>query len=439
MTENIPSHPSGIDYSIFLNDASDSWEQIYNKNIKFSENLQNIIANSVFLPNARVQIPIITAYILIPSALGKILPILFCYGKQGTGKSTIGKIASKIHGVSIFNAETTFAAFKNATNQRRWDMSDEENPKEKNAICILDDIKEDFFREKPQFYSILKSGYDRNTDTMEIASNNAGQNLTFRTFCTKIIGSVSNLHCNPKFKELQRRLIIIRHKKFENLSFQDKKECYLLSHNLVRKNYDLFSDDKDVILETHELQALQKWDGSNRLDIDNFDWTGFDNFYKEFWQDINNCVCFAKIRKRLGKRKKDFELPKVFDSHNWIISIDLICAGITTGVWENLEEALKAVAIFWEWSNSKLETENSATLKLLNEFIQKEIAIINKLNSEIGDESIPYSINPLKLKNFLAECGSKGQLDMLPNTQNILDCMEQLGWRLDKRKWVLDK
>lgn len=436
---DLPLQSSGIDYSIFLNDSSDSWEQIYDKNIKFSGNLQNIIANSVFLPNASIQIPIVAAYILTPSALSKILPILFCYGKQGTGKSTIGKIASKVHGVSIFNAETTFAAFKNATNQRRWDMSDEENPKEKNAICILDDIKEEFFREKPQFYSILKSGYDRNTDTMEIASNSAGQNLTFRTFCTKIIGSVSNLHCNPKFRELQRRLIIIRHKRFESLTTKEKQECYFLSHKPIKNNFGLFPNEKDITLETNDIKLAANWDGSNRLDIDNYDWTNFDNFYKDFWQDINNCVCFAKIRKRLSKRKKDFELPTVFDSHNWIISIDLIACGITAGIWDNLEEALKAVGKFWEWSNSKIETENSATLKLLNEFIQKEIETIKRLNAEIGDESIPYSINPLKLKNFLAECNNKGQLDMLPNTQNILDCMEQLGWRLDKRKWILDK
>ena len=400
-----------FDYSIFLNESTDSYETVWNNSLTYPENIIELIKNSILLPNSKIQIPIIASYILIPSAMAKILPILFCYGSEGTGKTNICKIAKFIHGVDIEGSTTTFAGLRNILKERKY--YDNDMSKERNAILIFDDIDEKIFVENPNIYRMLKCSYDRESDTIEISSGTTGTNEKFRTFSTKIIGSYAPLHTLPSLAELHRRMIVIKCKK--DFLFNRDELVESLSYQQPGFDYDN--------------------PGFNRLDIDSLNFTGLSVKYRNFWEDFDRCCKYASIRKKLvNKRSK----PDSIKSYQWIISIDILSTGIASGIWD-FASGIEHLEAYWQWINNYKDQDVSATFKLLKDFIAIETENITKINNELGFDAVPIRIEPKKIKQFLDKCSHDGKLDITPKIQTVLDVMRQLGWRLDKDWWVLIK
>lgn len=400
-----------FDYSLFQIESSETYHVIWDNELTYSENIINLINQSVLLPNAKIQVPIIASYILIPSALAKILPILFCYGAENTGKSTIGKIASYIHGVDIESSTTTFAGLKNALTQRKY--YDGDLNKERNTILIFDDIDAKLFIEKPDLYRMFKCGYDRATDTIEVSSNTIGTNLKFKTFCPKIFSSYQPLHLSTAFPELQRRMLVINFKKIENFTNNELIE----SLSYQQPNYD---------------KSHPKFE---KLDIDSIEWKGLSSKFLEHWENYDRCYQYMTLRKDLASAKKRYK-PDCIESHQWLISIDLLCSGIVSGIWKNTTEAIENITNFWMVVKAKKNADTSATVKLLYDFIEAEIAQAKKVNNELGYEAIKEKIEPKKLKKFIQKCIDNGELDISPKISTIVDIMRQLGWKLDKDGWI---
>lgn len=415
-----------IDYSQFLNDSLDSWEELWNPQLKLWENLANILQDSVLVPSAKIQVPLAIAYICAPSAISKILPILFCHGrKPGTGKSTLGKFAAIVHGVPVCTASYTAASIRNYLLEAKYTQYDGSFI-EKNTILILDDVDKRFFQDNPDIYRMFKFGYDRSTDTIEIAGER-GSNLKFRVFCGRIVSSVSPLYAEPAFPEFQRRCFVMKFKKFED--FQ--------KHEIERFPVGNYTQglSTDAVLGSHEYS----WNVLERLNLDVYNWEGFDEHLKSFWRNTDNCRIFTAYREQLSKKKKSFHLPKNLLGEQWTISTDVLCSGLTLGIWRNLQDAADFLAKYWEWANSTKDSEYGATLKILRELIETDTAYASNINTQAGREVYPLTISPKRIKTALDEALKHGELDLSPSIDNIKNCMAQLGWKLDVRQWVPDK
>ena len=75
----------GIHYSEFCD--SDELQHIVPKLIE--------VASTIPVDDPRNKV--LAAYLLTPSALTSMMSILFCYGELGTGKSSMGSIASGLY------------------------------------------------------------------------------------------------------------------------------------------------------------------------------------------------------------------------------------------------------------------------------------------------------------------------------------------------------
>lgn len=399
-----------IDYSQFNEDSSEPWQDIYDNDLNLAQNLINILNQSVLLPSSKIQTPIAIAYMLIPSAIAKIVPILFSHGQAGTGKSTVGYLAAKLHNAPINTSGDTFASIRNYLEAARWHFPEQKRG-EKNTILIWDDIDEAVFISKPDIYRLLKYGYDKSSDQILIAGKD-GENLVFRVFSPKITSSIQSLHNHPKYPELQRRVIVLKHKKLELFTKQEKEESEIAC--------DFIAGD--------------------RLDLKAVDWTGFYHKFNDLWRDIDTCKLYAATRKKLTSRgKKPFQLNEFVTAEKFTISVDIICAGVTCGVWENLIDGVEAINKYWQWHKENIADEAGAMLKLVKQFIEQETNQARLTNEGLGFEACPIEINPDKLKKKLNYWQDTGQLDMTPRTDVIVNVMRQLGWRLEPGKWVEDR
>ena len=152
-TEVLNGAKAPVSYASFRKSAKKPWTELIDDRKELSENVRAILDRLVILPNHSLHAPIATAYILIPSGLAEILPILFCQGAAGSGKSTIGKLASLVHYGSmdgILGGNATYASIRNYLNKIRWISL--EHGEEYNTILVWDDIKAKNLSEKPEIY-----------------------------------------------------------------------------------------------------------------------------------------------------------------------------------------------------------------------------------------------------------------------------------------------
>jgi hypothetical protein len=383
-----------IDYSRLDRDYLPSWEKLYDSSKLLSHNLLELLKKTVWLPQGEMAYELIVAYILIPSALARVCPVLFLQGARGTGKSTIGFVASKLHGVHVHTSADTFAAIRNDLEVRKWlDVPNEGRRVEQNAILIWDDIDESVFSEKPDIYRMLKFGYDKESDTISISSNKPGVNLQFRCFCPKIISSCSPLHVSPSTVELQRRMLLVKTKKIEDFTEAEKKANGI--HGSL-------------------------WQRS-RLDLANYSWVGFEEQYKQFW-DEDLAKFYVEIRAAIAAN------PPPLDSHALPVSIDLIATAVASGLWSDQQEAYDKIRAYWDW-HSRTCSDNLSSLTAL----LKKIVDTHELNARDG--SIAPEINPRYLKDRVGDWHNAGMLEAEPSARVIGQAMGQLGYRLKMGQW----
>jgi hypothetical protein len=400
MDDDAPYISSSELYSEML----DSWDTLWNKKLGLYENIKNIVSQSTFLPNPGC-IPLVTIYCLMPSKWAKIAGILFSCGDEGSGKSTIAKLANKIHGYkSTFSPADTFSSVRNALEGRKW--VDEERTIEKEGVILCwDNIDAATFQREPRLYQLLLVGYDSSTSTMAIA-NQDGTNKFFDVFCPKIISSVQPLHFKSDFKELRRRMLVIPHKKLSRFT-----------------PYEL---------------SIQKLNFDERLDIDSVSWNGIEKEFHNFWNSLDNCRTYVSFRKLLSV-KNTLKLPAIINADRWAISKDILCTGLTLKVWKDLNEAIDYIASYWHYCEDVIYKEGSATLEHLRQFIIDETEIQIRVNEALvadGRKPQKLKIASIRLKQKLESLQREGALDINPKLAEIQNIMNELGWRLTTEGWI---
>lgn len=392
------------DYSqIFKGEDSgiDTWRDIYSESLSLPDNLLYILKRTIFLPHDFYRI--IAAYFLLPSALCRVVPYLFLYGQSGSGKSTVAKIASYLHGVNINSSSDTFAGIRNSLNERRNANIEipSDDPKfpsvwksvERNTSMVWDDIDSSVFANNPDLYRLFKFGYDRSTDKIIVSSKEVGENLEFRCFCPKVFSSISPLHLDDRFRELKRRLIVIPCKRIEELPESRQDELGITTDN---------------------------WQ-SKLLDIGAYDWKGFNKVFDEFW-DIEMASVFYTTRKALSTSVKGLS------SQERAISLDLLTTGIACGIWDSDSEAVACLKAYWNWF--KEETEKNAGLgELLKQFIRQQ-----ERNATNGNK--PLEIYTPQVRSQIDVWVAQGWLLEKPKPREIKDLMLDLGMRLQQGKWI---
>jgi hypothetical protein len=395
-----------IDFSQFRNDSGESWTELYDEEMSLADNLKAMIGQSVILPSARIQTPIAVAYMMIPSAMANCVPNLFCVGQKGTGKSSIGYIAAGLHYGQIqgyvLGSSSTFASTRNFIRDIRF--HDGDKSWERNCCLIWDDLKADTLRDE-KFYAMIRSGYNRASDLVVIAGGEPGENIEFYTFSPKILSSIEPFYAQHKFSELARRVLVIRFKKFEDFTPEERREAEL----------DSTFDIKD------------------RFVPEVANWSGFETKLFKFWNDTTNLRHYQEIKKACTKRgKKSFTIPDSIEGENWTISIDLICAGVVAGVWNSLAEAVEHMGEYWTWFRENIQSSYGATQKVLKAFIEEQTKQIELANPHLiaqGVKPMALQINPELIKNHLNYAYQKGWTDTSTRPQDISAIMNSLGWQ----------
>ena len=388
-----------FDYSYLLSNEKslrDTWEDLIDNNLSVPENLLNLLPKFVVLPQDYYDI--IAAYLLIPSALAQKVPYLFCCGRSGTGKSTFGKFASYWYGVPINTSSDTYAAIRNGLDSRKY--KDIEIPSkdpnfpsvykrvETNMGMVWDDMDLVIFFARPDLYRLFKVGYDRATSKISISSETKGENLTFDCFGCKIFSSISPLHLDDSFKELRRRLIVILFKKIED--FSDERLDQL---GITRSNY-----------LTH------------LLDIDDYDWKGFSSLFANYW-NTELAEVYLITRKVLSKT-----LSKDFTAEQKAISLDLLTAGVVSGIWPDEYEGIQKLRNYFAWY--KRETEQYSGLnKLLRDYV----------NTEQGQNS---QISTLELHSQIRIWLNQGWILEKPKPKQVKALLADLGLVLHQGYWI---
>ncbi len=205
-------------------------------------------------------------------------------------------------------------------------------------------------------------------------------------------------------------MIVIPHKKFEKFNHADKQ--YYQEMDLNR----------------------------DKLDIDSISWEGIEKNYFQFWGNLDKCKEYVMHRKFLTKRgKKPFKIPDTIKSHEWTISVDLICTGLVLKVFSSVPEALDFFGKYWEYARNDIFSEFGATLEHVRAFIDEETEVARNANKILVDSGMKpkkIHINPKRLKSRLDKLQSEGALDISPRHKEIGQIMNQLGWKLTTRGWT---
>jgi hypothetical protein len=400
-----------FDYSSLFKEESNNcltWKELYNFSGTLPDNFINILKQAVILPLDHYRI--IAAYTFIPSALASVVPYLFLFGRSGSGKSTIGKLISYLHGITVTSSSDTFAAIRNTLEQRRQQQieilivpSDPTMPPytypkmvAANTIMVWDDIDPSVFSSNGDIYRLFKFGYDKSCDTIQIASGEvSGRNNAFRCFCPKVFSSIHSLHLQEQFTELRRRLIVIPTKSLEEISSERKLELGILA--------DLWE------------QQL--------INLDDYRWDDFSILFKEYW-DMGLAEKYLQAKKTLASTVRGIS------SKQRAISIDLLATGIVTGIWQDELEAIAEIKQYWQWLKSETEIGESPLAKLLSELIDRE-----RKNAVNG--GIEFALSNQLLRASCDIWYQQGQLLDRPSSKVIQSAMSELGYRLIVGgKWI---
>lgn len=362
----------------FSNDLSIEW----NEAIPVGQNMLTLFDQYFSLPYAGIQLPLLAAYWGIPSTLCNIVPILFLDGAEGSGKSNISKVFANTHGIQPYGVNTTYASLRNDIDAYRF--KDTEHPngytvkQEKNFCLVFDNLNRETLSNE-NLLSLFLSGYDRNTANVSI-SIEVGKNRMFNTFCPKVVSSVHNLLDEKRFRELKRRCIRIATKK------------------------------ADALTETDEPNRI----GLPPKSMEFISFLQLKGCFTKFWMSYGNIRCFGKLAKQV------LETPLQVPANRRVIYVDLIAAGVTTGVWESIGEAVDTVTRY-ENNLLKLFQVKTSLAIVLEGFLEKVV--------EMGHNSI----EPQLLRGYLATAIAEGQIDGQPHFKTVEDEMNGLGWKRTKK------
>ena len=375
-----------LDYRALKNEAHDELSDLYDSNLSIGANLLLLLSESIRFTNRRLFEPIAATYLMLPSALCDTLPYLACIGEAGSGKSTIGFIASGLWGTQPLQGNSTFASLRNWVSKHSF--YDHGNNQLANCMLVWDDIT-GYFLKDIKMYSFLKSGYSLKSSICTIALEK-GEILQFHTFCPKVLSSIDKFYLRSEFTEITRRLIIVPTQKLDKMT---------------ESSLSQYSDMDDT---------------SGLLNLKSCDLTQYRNGLFQSWQDLTKVKAFNQLSKDLTGRKKPIKTSRKITSAEYELMPNLIACGYVQGIWE-MQDGYNLLEEYFIYKNEVILKNKSALSEHLTQFVMMQSYL-----------SPDRKIVPQTLKDNLSVQLKIGALDKYPSIETINHEMFELGYSLQK-------
>jgi hypothetical protein len=367
------------DFAAIRAESEQTWQEAIDWDGKVDISLyRRLLDQTVKLPYPDIQENILLAALLTPSALANMLPIIFCCGVPGSGKSNIGKLALSIWGNNPMLASDTFSSIKRQLHLMAVAM---QNGKEYDLSCVMvwDDISKSIMMQSPSLYALLKCSYSRKTSITTMAKPDTAREIeSFKTFTLKVFSSVYRFYADSEFSELARRMLVIHCAK---------------------------SDDADDL-----------------LDFDSVNWDGLSNITHQLWaNNLSNCHNFNRYRKELQTYAKSHKpLPPDRSS----LCKDVLATGLTLGIFSTIEDAYEQLGAFYQHADEFTDKHRSMIIHVVNKFIATQRESFHERGI------MRLYILPKTLNIVVKSAQDEGVIDRQLRQGELAEIMHEQGWYL---------
>ena len=411
-----PDSPKASKWSMFDDLALQPYTDFWDNNLTLGENYVSLIDRCVLLPNRKVQSKVAAAYAAVHSIACRVLPTLAIIGATGTGKSALTKVIAGFreqNGSNTFGSTSTFASLRNAVNKFRFKQFIDNQPiyerdNEKPCLMVIADVKEFFFKD-PNRFALFRCGWDRSEEVQTISLGN-GDNLTFYTFCPKILSTVDTFMLKSEYSELYRRSLFIKTEHIDKFSPEDKALWY-----------------------TESVEALEP---------DSINWQGCDQEFLNFWHGDNdtNLMEFAKLRRQHGNLKKQ-ALANGMTEHQFKGAFDVMC---TAKILFNMKpsEVIDLFVDYFAFIKQNVVPESEGIIRLI-QFVVKDWTDPHEAALHtMREKGIKAKLDPLRIK----AADFKSKYEYYKTQQgvmfgagelSIIQSMNELGFHTDKHQGVI--
>lgn len=392
-----------------FSDSQENWIDYWDSNKSLPDNYQSLMRRFLLLPGGKTAYDIATAYALFPAQVGRIIPLLFCHGQRGSGKSTFGLLMNALRGIDfVISPSDTFASIRN----QLADIHPAVERLNPTACIVWDNVSPEtlLVGGDKRLYNMLLSGYNRATSIVSIASQD-GTNHHFQVFCPKVVSSVHAIHSQSGLEELSRRLLLLPHKPISSFSSSELKA-------LEHAGYD----------STQDL-----------LTVDGICWDGIRQLLATYWSDRSNVMRFVRYRNMLSHPKKNkLTIPTILSKEaRYHTCIDLLATGVATALWDSCEQAIDVLAQHYETIDKQLGHESPLAAKL-REFLSRETSAIEQYNQAAianGRDLLDVTVNATKLKQAVRAWHESGEIAERGDVSSVKPVLEAMGWHLTKDGW----
>lgn len=358
--------------------------------------LEGIVNNLTRIENPEVVMPVLISSLLIPSAMTMNYPIIIFYGKSGTAKSGLIRLAENMYGIPQTGTTATYAGIRNHIQDFRY-VTDEETGEliEQNILVTIDDIDSLTILSDRKLFGMLKTGHSYSTGTTRISTCEAGKNIAFNMACPKALSTCDQkVWTHPDLHELKRRVLIIPTKlrpdlrdelvDKEEINFNEgamslkfsvetfwvnKQETFKLNY---RKGRGIDRELIATLATVYDISTKEskEWVRRYRTFIEpyvekpNPAWTYLDKFIEE-----EEHKALLLIKKRISEGRKDYRLKCELKSG---VIRKMLKEGVEEGIYDNI--STQQIAQIMESKNYALERKGSVYywVKSMDEDIDKD-------------------------------------------------------------------
>jgi energy-coupling factor transporter ATP-binding protein EcfA2 len=417
-----PDSTKSSRWTDFNDIALQPYTEFWDNNLGLGDNYLNLISKAVILPNHEIQAKIAASYAAMHSIAIKVAPLLFIQGATGTGKSCLSKVLSGLreqHGNKTFGSTSTFSSLRNGVNKFRFKQFIDNQPiyqldNEIPCLMSIADIKEFFFKDENR-YALFRCGWDRSEEIQTISLGN-GENMSFYTFCPKIVTSRDSFILKETYTELFRRCLFLHTQHVDKFDALDKAKWY-----------------------ENSVEALEP---------DNIDWTGCSKHFLDFWYGDNdaNLLAFGKLRRQQGNLKKQALLHGISE-HEFKANFYVM---ITTKTLFDLSplEVIEMYKNHFDYCKQNIIPESEGLPRLISLVVSEFTAPHERMLKTLQEKGIKAKPETLKLK----ASDFKSKLDYYKSQQGVMfgasdgaisQAMRDLGFHEDKINgvffWVWNK
>lgn len=365
-----------------------SWRDVLdwdgNADIKI---FRDLLRKTAKLPYPEIQENIFLAAVLTPMPLAEMLPILFCYGASGSGKSSLGKFAYTVYGNRPIVGASTYSAIRRKVESMAR-VVDAGVEIDLLHCMVWDDISLRIMKSSPQMYSFLKSCYDRETAVIEMADRDSDTKIVkFKCFGMRVFSSVYPFHSDEDYTELTRRSLIFETKK--------EKSCGgLLSYGFI-------------------------------------DWSGFSRIIHSLWEKPE----YNGVYKTWRDRVMEFASSEQNNISSDRISLcaDVLTTGLTLGVWDTESTAFEALEAFYDSTDELIKYSQSAAYQIIKRFLSEA-----EKEHKSKDRQYPIFIKPNELTLEIKKWQAQDVIDRPLRSGELAQIMKDCGWELNVKgaEWL---